>query len=296
MREASPIEPPREQPAPARRRVVVSLHGRRAPLAALHVGRLVADALGAPLHGLFACQHAIAPTDVPKLLRLTPEALEGIVLDVEIGEPAERLLAFLQETPAAFAVVEAQPDETSPFGIGRHATDVLGRAGAVIVVPEHNAPERLRRILLPLDGTPSTAAAIGPVGELARDAGAELDIVMIGAAHAVAEPEPGSMAPPQYVDQPQHEWAAFSDEFLHRFLQAVGHCPPDVQTRFFLGTGDPASEILRFGADLQSDILVLVWHGHLEGHHGEIFRSVLKSASRPVLVLRAEAPPHDAPL
>jgi len=94
------------------------------------------------------------------------------------------------------------------------------------------------------------------------------------------------MAAPQYVDQPHHEWPAFSDEFLHRFLKTLGHCPKDVPTRLFLGAGDPADEILRFADLLGSDLAVLVWHGSTSEEHGSIFRKVLRKATCPVLVLR----------
>ena len=69
------------------------------------------------------------------------------------------------------------------------------------------------------------------------------------------------MAFPRYLDQPQHEWPAFSEEFLRRFLGGSGHFPPGVPTRFFLGTGERAAQILRFANLLDSDLITLVWHG-----------------------------------
>jgi len=143
---------------------------------------------------------------------------------------------------------------------------------------------------LPLDGTPTTAGSIAPVGELASSARAAIDIVYVGAVgHRSIPPEeaePGSMHAPRYVDQPQHEWSAFSEEFLERFLGAIAHCPPDVPTRMFLGAGHPSAEILRYANELGSDLIVLVWHGDLADHHGEVFGLVLKDAPCPVLVLK----------
>jgi nucleotide-binding universal stress UspA family protein len=154
----------------------------------------------------------------------------------------------------------------------------------VIVVRPGASVGQIRRILVPLDGAPSTAAALEPAGELARRTGASIDVVMIEDAAAPPSDEPGAMAPPQYVDQPQHEWPAFSEEFLQRFLGAIGHCPA-VETRFYLGAGARGAEILRFADALESDLITLVWHG-VRGEHGAVFREVLRGSTRPVLVLR----------
>ena len=37
---------------------------------------------------------------------------------------------------------------------------------------------------------------------------------------------------------------------------------------------------------LGADLVVLVWHGHLEDHHGAVFSNVLHNATAPVLVLK----------
>jgi nucleotide-binding universal stress UspA family protein len=94
------------------------------------------------------------------------------------------------------------------------------------------------------------------------------------------------LAPPRYVDQPQHEWVAYSNEFVERFVRAIGHAPEGVKARLFVGAGDAASEILRFARELETDLVVLVWHGDLGEHHGAIFRRVLELSGCPVLVLR----------
>jgi nucleotide-binding universal stress UspA family protein len=275
--------------APSRRSILVSLGGRRAPLEAIDFGRRIAETINATLHGLFVWPWHIAPSEVPRLLEIDPEVLSGMVLDVEVGDAAEQIAARTQAESVAFLVLPAESEGTDPCGLGVVAAQALQRAGSsVIIVRPGRAPRRIARILVPLDGTPRTAAAIAPAGELARFAGASLDIVMVG---EIEQPpastvELGAMSTPQYVDQPQHEWAAFSREFTERFLGAIGHCPSDVLTRFFLRVGDPASEILRAASNLDSDLIVLVWHGGCDGEHGRVFRRVLRETDLPVLVLR----------
>ncbi|WP_437733131.1 universal stress protein [Sorangium sp. So ce1335] len=309
----SGIEPPYparedDEPSPTsgvrNRNVLVALHGDRVHLGAVELGRLIAGALRAPLHGLFVCAEPLDPSDVPAHLGVDPEALHGVVLHVEAsGDLPGALASATERGDAAFVVVASEPEELTDdrLGVGRLAARALeaSACGVVVIGPAHRPSSRLRRILLPLDGAPSTAAAVTPAGELARRLGAELDIVMVGGASPRGEDagdappvstpapsEPGAMVAPLYVDQPQHEWPAFTEEFLARFLGAIGHCPHDVTTRFFLGKGAPAAEILRLAGELASDLVVLVWHGQLVDQHGAVFRDVLRDAPCPVMVLR----------
>ena len=276
--------------AAGRRRVLVSLPGSGAGAEEAHAviaaGRVIAEALGAPLHGLLAWPTAITPAEVPRLLQLEAAVLDGLVLDVGIGDPAACLCAATRTQPVAFVVIAAVFDEGEPSGLSRVASHLIAeaQAGAVVVRPG-NPLGRIRRILVPIDGTPSTAAALSPAGELARCAGAALDVVMIEDAARPLSAEPGAMATPRYVDQPQHEWPAFSAELVRRLLSAVAHWPPAVPTRFLLGTGRPADEIHRFAVELEPDLIALVWHC-AASPHGLVFREVVRRTSVPLLVLR----------
>jgi hypothetical protein len=277
---------PPEAPAP-RRRVLVSLPAAGSPMGAIEAGRVIASALAAPLHGLLVWPTAITPGEVSRLIQVDPATLTGMVIDVEVGDPADRVVALVERQPVAFVVLAADEHGRDVCGIGDVAARTLAATvtGAVVLRPGESLP-RLERILVPLDGTPSTAAALAPAGELARGAGAALDVVLIEDVAAAPPREHGSMAPPQYVDQPQHEWPAFSTEFVQRFMGAIAHCPPGVPVRFFLGAGKPSAEILRLAQELGSDMIALVWRGCM-GEHASCFREVVRGARRPVLVLRA---------
>lgn len=269
------------------RRVVVALPAVGAAHGAIEAGRVIARAMDTPLHGVLVWPTAIAPSEVPRLLRLDPSALEGMVIDVDVGDPADCLRDLANAQPIAFVVLAADDQGCDVCRVGDVAARALAQsATGAVVVRAGGRLSRLDRILVPLDGTPSTAAALAPAGELAKQAGARLDVVLIEDAMAPLSKERGAMTPPQYVDQPHHEWPAFSEEFTQRFLGSIGHCPRGVPTRFFLGSGHPAPEILRFSRELDSDLIALVWHGGCEGEHGAVFREVLRGSPRPVLVLR----------
>ena len=85
-----------------------------------------------------------------------------MVIDVEIGDPAERLHALAREQPVAFVVLTADEQGRDAWGLGDVAARTLAgtSAGAIIMRPGVTLG-RLARILVPLDGTPSTAAAAG---------------------------------------------------------------------------------------------------------------------------------------
>jgi nucleotide-binding universal stress UspA family protein len=271
----------------ARRCVLVALSGPEAPHAAIEAGRILALALGAPLHGVLVWPTSITPREVPRLLRLDPAALEGMVLDVAVGDPAERIAALTRSQPVAFVVLVAECEGRDACGVGELAARTLAEATAGVLVLRPGAPLRgIRKILVPIDGAPSTAAALAPAGELARCSGAALDVVMIEDADQPLSAEPGAMAPPRYVDQPQHEWPAFSAELVQRLLSAIARWPPAVPTRFLLGTGRPAAEILRFAEELDPDLIALVCHGGENSGCGACFRDVMRGTSRPVLVFR----------
>lgn len=281
--------PPQSERRPLRPRVLVALHESAAPAESIAMARLVSETMQQPLHGVFVARSTIAPTDVPKILQVPAHALEGVVLDIEEGDPAGRLLEISDLHPTAFLVVGADPTAGDKLGVGLVATRAIEESNTPVLLVRPGASIKLQRILVPLDGTPSTASALGPASDLARAAGASLDVVLVGEAqHPPPHAEHGSMAPPQYVDQPHHEWPAFSGEFVERFMHTLGHCPTDVPMRFFLGAGDPGEEILRYASTLGADLTVLVWHGLASARHGAIFQSVLRRAASSVLILRSQ--------
>ncbi len=274
---------------PARRRILVVLGGSRSPVEAIAFGRGIAEAIHATLHGIFVWPWSVAPCEVARLLEIDPEALASMVIEVAVGDVAERIAESSRASSVAFVVLPVDSDGPDACGLGDVAARALRESGSsVIIVRPGCSSRRIKRILLPLDGTPSTAAAIAPAGELARLAAASLDVVMVGDVD-LPTPVPvelGAMVTPQYVDQPQHEWPAFSQELLARFLGAIGCCPRGVPARFFLRAGEPATEILRAASELDSDLIALVWRGDCEGDRGRVFRRVLRDAGLPVLVLR----------
>ena len=131
----------------------------------------------------------------------------------------------------------------------------------VVVAPERgSAPWHLQHILLPHDGTPSTSVGLKPAAELAQLAGAEVLVVHVTGL-GTAPGERGSLTVAPYVDQPQHEWPAWTSEFVRRFACM---CPLGrLHVRALLARGEPAAELLRLAKEHSTDLMVLAWRGDL---------------------------------
>ena len=155
----------------------------------------------------------------------------------------------------------------------------------VLVPPERGTtPWHLHHVLVPHDGTPSTSAALQPAAQLADRARAELLVAHVTNIRA-GPAGPGSFTTPRYVDQPQHEWPAWSSEFLNRLacICPLGH----LHVRVSLAHGDPAAEILRLSERQSADLIILAWRGRWDAPHAAILKDVLRGARCPTMVVRA---------
>ena len=57
--------------------------------------------------------------------------------------------------------------------------------------------------------------------------------------------------------------------------------------RLALAVGDPAAEISRSAREHGADLVVLGWHGDLEGDHALVAKAVFREMPCPLLILRA---------
>lgn len=148
-------------------------------------------------------------------------------------------------------------------------------------------PCQSTRLLLPLDGTPTTAAALPPATRLASDLGASIDLLYVANHKQAAQVEPGSMGAPRYVDQPQHEWPAWKREFIHRLCTLCAACPPDVPVQAFLRASAVGAEIVGFAIEHDEDAIILVRRSRFERGRAPVLRAVLAHAPCPILLIGA---------
>ena len=213
------------------------------------------------------------------------------------GATVSRL--YVGEDPAG-AIVQASDAAASPLivmsmldsPLGRATKAVLRKATCPIVVvpPREKRQEwQLRRVLLPLDGSPAAAAGLRPASELCTRGGASLYVVHIVVPEPAQPREAGTLAAPAYIDRPEYDWPAWTDEFLARNC-ACGVCYACADTRLHLRCGEPGVEIVRFAAEHAIDLIVVAWRGDFEGERARTLKMLLDRAVAPVMVLRT----HDA--
>lgn len=266
--------------------ILVPLDGSRAALKALPVAKVFSDLAGAPVRVLNVAEQAKPLTELARELGASPAALGGASLECRAGQPAEVILRAAQEMPSRMIVLCTYSKAERPQDVlGRTALEVLRGAVAPVVLVNPELPLtgwRLRKVLLPHEGTPANSEAVRPGAELARRAGAELIVLLVAAPGAAAPQERGALTPPAYLDQPQHEWPAWAGEFMER-LACV--CPlADLRVRLLLGRGKPAAEILRVTRESAADLILLAWKGLWEPHRAETLKQVLREAPCPVMV------------
>jgi nucleotide-binding universal stress UspA family protein len=141
----------------------------------------------------------------------------------------------------------------------------------VVAVPPDSIPAgRLRRVLVPLEGTASTSLAPKALIELARDADVEIVLVHVHDAATI----------PAFTDQPQHQARAWSEEFVARY------CPWGVgKVTVALRVGRREEEILAAANETDADLIALGWAQELAAGRAPVVREVLERGHIPVLLV-----------
>lgn len=171
--------------------------------------------------------------------------------------------------------------------LGSTATEFVRRAITPVMVirPDMSAiPDarwRPKKILVPQEGTPTSAAVIHAVFHLAARLKVDVDVLTIGV-RGKAPVEVGAMPPPRYMDRPGYDWPAWTSEFTHRFL---AERPPDVKLSVFEREGDPSDVMMRFATDHGHDFIALGWHGHLEFGRATVVKDVIRHAQLPLVLI-----------
>lgn len=264
--------------------IIVPLDGTDHARVALPVARELAALMGAVLHVVHIAERPAPPRDRLRELGLDPARIGHTVLDERRGSPGAGVLDVARELGSSMVVICPYTGLERPARLLGHVADeVLRRAECPVVLVDPRrgtAPWHLRRVLLPHDGTPTSAAAFVPAADLALRAGARVDVLHVA---TPGEPvEQGTMTAPRYVDHPEHEWPQWAAEFLAR-LRARSPGPADLH--LYLTRGEPGPAILRFAAEHDVDLVVLASRGTLEPARAATTKAVIRDAPCPVMVV-----------
>lgn len=268
--------------------VLVPLDGSTHATAAIPVARGFAELLHATIAVLHVSDDALVSATLVERMKLSSEDVQGLLVEQRPGVAATVIAQEAAERHAAMIVMCPQIRTDLPArALGSVAAAVLRIAPCpvVLVPPARGRRKRwtLHRMLVPHDGTPTSAATMGPATDFAALAAAELVVLHVATAGTERPREPGTLVSPRYVDQPQHEWSAWAKEFLDR-LRAVGGARGGIDVRLAVAQGDAGSAIIDFAR--QSDLVVLGWRGVLEPDRARTMRRVIRDTTCPVIVFR----------
>ncbi len=280
--------------------VLVALDGSPAAMTAVPVAHMLAGQLRARLDIL----HVVSPggsqlhmSDWLKGLGdiLGVSAFSEIDIHLHVGEPAAIILQLASEPDAVLIVLTTHGRQIEPGRILGHVAEavVAGTIRPVVLVrpeaPTAGLPVNpIQRLLLPLDGSPTTATAVQQAIILASFLGASVDVLYVADHPNSTHMEAGQMGLPAYFDQPQHEWAQWDTEIVDRLCRSCAQFPPEMHTRVFLREGDIGQEIVRFAGDEHYDGILLVRRSHLEPGHAHTLRTVLLNT--PCLIIVTGVP------
>jgi nucleotide-binding universal stress UspA family protein len=266
--------------------ILVPLDGSKQALAALTVAKVLGEIERAALHILHVSEHEPKSEELRGRIGREAPLLDDLTIDARVGTPAVEILQAAGEIKPRLIVMCKHSGTERGKMLGRTAMKVLHDAPCpvVLVPPERGAtPWHLHHVMVPHDGTPSTSAALQPAAELAERGRAELLVVHVTDIRA-APAELGALTTPRYVDQPQHEWPAWSSEFVNRIACL---CPLDhVHVRMLLAHGATATEVLRLSERQSTDLIVLAWRGIWEAPRAATLKDILREAHCPIMVVR----------
>jgi nucleotide-binding universal stress UspA family protein len=294
------------------RPIVVALDGSELAEGALPYAQALARATGAPLllttvwEGTEAGLAGTLPAVAIDLERSAAEYYEQYLDRVasrlrrarvqvdtafRIGHPVEEIVALAERVRASMVVLATH----GRSGVGRwvygsSASRLLREATrpTLVVGPKAlkaKGPPRIRRILLPLDGSSQAEAAIKPAGELASQTGAT---IVVARAIQFASMAPPFGVPETYIPEIEQDLVKGASAYLDR---AVGKLASGVKVKTLVLRGFPSDQLLKVIDAERIDLVVMTSHTR-KGPARAILGSVadrMLHGSAPVLLIRPPA-------
>jgi nucleotide-binding universal stress UspA family protein len=216
------------------------------------------------------------------------EALPIEQEQVESAAPAERIVAYADEQDVDLVVMGTHGRrgiDRMLFGsvteeVVRHAPCPTFTVRADADVEPSQA---VRRVLVPVDFSDASDAAVQHGKEIAQTYGAEIDLL-----HVVEEPFYPPAYGPDVTSFPTQEVVERVEEQLAEMArEEIGYEHVMVQA----ATGSPSSEILNYVKENDADLVVMATHGRTGLEHvvlGSVAERVLRQSPVPVFTVKPD--------
>jgi nucleotide-binding universal stress UspA family protein len=199
------------------------------------------------------------------------------------GDPEAELLRAAAAEDVTMVAFCLRSDEAEGHG---HVADALLRSSPhplLVMRPGMRGIVGLKRILIPLEGSPSSSVAMRQADDAFCRPGRE--IVLLHVVTSDTPLEPGSMPAPRIMDQEHYEWAEWQEEFRMRFAQ----CPKGGRHRVAVRVGEPGPLIVKEADALGAEMIVISWSQSLDEGRAAHVRSLIGAAPCSLLLVTAPA-------
>jgi nucleotide-binding universal stress UspA family protein len=286
------------------RSLLVPLDGSPLAAAAVPLARTIVEATGGSITLIRVTQSASDAEQATSHLEAVARELRQASLPVQIvvrpGEPAREILLEARRLHNDLIVMATHaPGPRSMSILTSVAHWVLSNSSAPILLAREggDSPKALRTLLVPVDGSPGGSIALGAAVALARSSGAKLELleVVVPVPASVYAALPG-MTLGGYIDPAWEQEAVTSarayvdrvaDHLRESGLRAHSH----------VALGEVFAEIVNYEDRLEADLVVMSTHAlrwPSQATVGSVADGVLRSGSRPILLVRREAPAGEA--
>jgi nucleotide-binding universal stress UspA family protein len=194
----------------------------------------------------------------------------GVALREVSGSPVEQIVDAAQDPDVVALVLGARGVHGGPQPAGHTALQVISRIPKpVAVVPPHaHPPERIDRILVPLEGTSESSQALDETIRLAHRRGLEVLVLHVHSPATV----------PAFSDHDPYATLAWDREFLSRYV-------PHDRVTLLRRLGVPADDVVAVARESGPDLIVLAWSQDLAPGRARVVSETLAHSEIPVLLL-----------
>ncbi len=264
---------PEGRPPMSRGVVLAAVDGSDTTWPVLATAQVLGGILGAPVQAVYAR---------PAGTR-TPARLSAIDLPLRVveGNVVSSLVDAGQANGVAAVVLGARAHMYDERALGRTASWLVTSLDTPVVVvpPETDPCARIRRVLVPLEGTEATSVASQPLGQPALEAGLDVQALHIMTPETV----------PAFIERTRYGDPSWSRDFLTRYCSWGCHAVK-LTTRI----GRPEELIPEAVWECASDLVVLGWSQRLSPGRARVVQSVLWESAVPVALAPVPRAPVEA--
>lgn len=202
----------------------------------------------------------------------------GLELEIVEGRPIDALGEAERDPDVQAVVVGSRATSGGPRPAGSTAIEFVGSVSTpvILVPPDIENPGRIESILVPLDGTSASAAALAETISLARRSGVEVVVLHVHEEERL----------PPFSEHLQHEARAWAEEFVAR------NCPcPLEEVKLEQRVGVPHEHLVQVVNDTGVDLVAIGWSQELVPGRAAVVREALSRCPVPVLLIPVDSGP-----